>query len=72
MHVAPVRAGFHIDDQRDAQRVDLLHGGADEGAQAIEFFGRRFEEQFVVHLQNHAGAELLRGELALDVRSWPA
>ena len=58
--------GFQIHDQRDAQWVDLLHGGAHDGAQAVEFLGGRFEEQFVVHLQDHAGAQLLRGEFAMD------
>ena len=52
--------------------VDFFHGVADERAQAVELFGRRFEEQFVVDLQDHAGAEFLRGELAVRWRSWRA
>ena len=38
------------------ERFDLLHRGPDELAQAVQFVGRRFEEQFVVDLQDHAGA----------------
>ena len=71
-HVAPVRAGFHIDDQRNAQRVDLLHGGAHERAQAVEFLGRRFEQQFVVDLQDHAGAQASARRARAGWRSWPA
>ncbi len=44
----------------------MLHSGADEGMQAVEFIGRRFEEQFVMDLQDHARAEFLRGKFAMD------
>ena len=44
----------------------VLHRRPNQRTQAIHLLRRHFEKQFVVHLQNHARAQLLLDELTLD------
>src|SRR5579885_3680764 len=67
VHIAPVRSGFEVHDQRDAKGVDVFHGVAHERAKAIQLGGRGFKKKLVVYLEDHARAELLGGEFAVNM-----
>jgi hypothetical protein len=50
-------ARAHFDDDGDFEREGGAHDIAGEAAEGIGFFGRAFEEEFVVDLKDHAAAE---------------
>jgi hypothetical protein len=60
MGASPVAAdaGFHL--QRHGERCGVLHHGPGDGGGGFGFVLLRFEEQFVVHLQEHAGLQAAR------------
>src|SRR5579872_5345823 len=66
VHIAPIGADFDVDEQRDVERMDLLHSVLDEGLEALEFFGGALEKKLVVDLQNHARAKFFRDQAAVD------
>src|SRR5208282_4443543 len=67
LHIPPVGAGLEVHDERDAERMDLLHGLSDQGAKSGKPRAGDFEEQFIVDLENHAGPELRAGQLTVNV-----
>src|SRR5688572_27962712 len=56
-YLGPVGAGLYVDDDGHRQRQRLFHDVARERLQHVHLLGRRLEEQLVVHLQQHAGAQ---------------
>ena len=49
--IGPVKAGFHIDFQRDAKCHDVLHFVADEFGEVVDFALGNFEDELVVNLE---------------------
>ena len=57
MGFEPTGAVAHFDDDGDGEGEGFAHDAADEGGERFEFRGGEFEEEFVVDLEDHAGAE---------------
>src|SRR5581483_5661999 len=57
LHLRPVLPGTDVDRQRHAQRDDVLHRVADEAGDGVEIGPVQFQHQFVVDLEQDAGAQ---------------
>jgi len=64
--VSPVGAEGYFGEDGDAELGDVFHLVLDEDAEFVGFGGEDVEEQFVVDLEGHAGAEMARGDLGVD------
>lgn len=54
----PVISCSNVDDQGHRERSSMLHFIADSVDQHIEFGSRRFENEFIVDLQQHPACQL--------------
>src|SRR5208282_1447791 len=66
VQIPPVRAGTNLNDQRNRKLVHPFHLFPDEFFEFAFFFRWGFEQQFVVHLQNHLRFEFFRCETPVD------
>ena len=67
MGLEPTGAVAHFDDDGDGEGEGGAHDAADEIGERFEFLGGEFEEEFVVDLEDHAGAEAGGAEFAVHV-----
>ncbi len=70
VRLVPIVGGAGVDLQRHIQRHRrvrrLLHHALHHGDRRLDFLDRHFEDQFVVHLQEHLRAQLGLLQLRLD------
>src|SRR5690348_11278730 len=66
LHIAPVRAGFDVHQERDTQRMNLLHAVLYERRQLRQLAFGPFEKQFIMNLQDHARAKILFGKTLVN------
>jgi len=66
LDVAPVGAEGYFGEDGDGEGGDVFHLLLDEGVEFVGLGGEDVEEEFVVDLEGHAGAELARGDLRVD------
>src|SRR5258708_23259977 len=65
--VSPILSDSHVYDKRDIQALNVLHFSFDHLCDALGLFRRSLEQQLIMYLQQHPGAQITARKLMVDL-----